>query len=868
MFTTKIGAKMKRIESLLLAGLLCSSGVWANPRQTAAEAANLALLPGFKAELVYTVPNDTLGSWVAITTAPGGGLFVSDQFDAGLFHVMPAALGDARAETVVTPVPAGISSAQGLFWAFGGLYVHVNHKQKSGLYKLTDTDGNGDLDAVARLQKIEGGGEHGPHAIIYTEDQQALYINAGNATSLPGLSGSRAPANWTEGHILPRIWDAKGPSKSGPAPGGWVCKVAPDGKSWEVFASGFRNEYDIALNAQGELFSYDADSESDMGSPWYRPTRVCHVVSGAEFGWRNGAGKWPVYYEDSLPPVVDIGPGSPTGIVFGTQAKFPAKYQRALFILDWTYGTIYAIHLRPSGASYTAEKEEFLSGAPLPVTDAVIGADGALYFTTGGRKIQSSLYRVYYAGDASTAPSENQKPKAALQARAQRRRLEAFHGKKHPGAIRAAWPYLGHQDRFLRFAARIAIESQPLGAWRDKALNESDPQTAALALIALARQGGPPIQNDLLKAIGRFDLAGTGETAALGLLRAYVLSFERMGRPGPEAAEKIIAQVEPCLPAGNENLNAELLRILVYLDAPGVVEKGLALIAEARPPVLPDWADLVSRNDVYGGTVQKMLDAPPPTQKINYALMLGTVRYGWSMEQREAYFTFFNEAAKRNGGKGYNNYLANIRDGALTNCSEAERLALAPITGQDLEPLPEFEITAPKGADAPWTHESAMAAVERRGLQGRSFKNGRNGFHAVGCIACHSFDGAGGPIGPDLSSVASKFPIPDLLEAIIDPSKVISDQYASSIVTLKDGTVIQGIVDGNPEDKENGQLKIHTPTPYAEPVPVKMTDVKTIEESKTSQMPPGLANFLNEDELLDLLAYLISRGNPEAPVFK
>ena len=41
----------------------------------------------------------------------------------------------------------------------------------------------------------------------------------------------------------------------------------------------------------GELFTFDSDDEGDMGLPWYRPARICHVVSGVDWGWRNGAGK-------------------------------------------------------------------------------------------------------------------------------------------------------------------------------------------------------------------------------------------------------------------------------------------------------------------------------------------------------------------------------------------------------------------------------------------------------------------------------------------------------------------------------------------------------------------------------------------------
>ena len=187
------------------------------------------------------------------------------------------------------------------------------------------------------------------------------------------------------------------------APGGWICKTDPDGESFELISTGYRNEYDIAFDPNGELFTYDADMEWDVGLPWYRPTRVCHVTSGSEYGWRHGSGKWPEYYPDNLPPVVNIGPGSPTGIAFGTGAKFPAKYQHALFIADWSYGIIYAVHLHAAGSSFQGTAERFCSAPALPVTDLVINpVDGAMYFLIGGRRSQSALYRITYEGPEST----------------------------------------------------------------------------------------------------------------------------------------------------------------------------------------------------------------------------------------------------------------------------------------------------------------------------------------------------------------------------------------------------------------------------------------------------------------------------------
>ena len=106
----------------------------------------------------------------------------------------------------------------------------------------------------------------------------------------------------------------------------------------------------------------------------------------------------------------------------------------------------------------------------------------------GGRGAQSALYRVTYVGNESTAPSQ---PDTRFQAqRDLRHKLEAFHGKKDAAAVEAVWPYLGDQDRAIRYAARIALEWQDVAQWREKALAEKDPRKAIAAIVALARVSG------------------------------------------------------------------------------------------------------------------------------------------------------------------------------------------------------------------------------------------------------------------------------------------------------------------------------------------------------------------------------------------
>src|SRR4051794_24981862 len=325
-----------------------------------------------------------------------------------------------------------LAGAHGLLYAFDSLYAMVNERGTHGFYRVRDTDGDDRYDEVKLLRAIRGGGEHGMHSIVLSPDGKSLYVVCGNSTELTKIDSSRVPLNWGEDNLATRI--PTGFMDDSLAPQGWIARTDPDGKEWELIAAGLRNPFDIAFDKDGELFTYDADMEWDIGEPWYRPTRVNHIISGGEYGFRNGSGKWPAYFIDSFGAVVDIGPGSPTGITFGYGAKFPEKYREALFISDWSFGKLRAVHIKPEGSSYTAEVEEFLSGQPLPVTDVVINPkDGAMYLAVGGRGAQSALYRVTYAGGATDTPTPGQpEPAAVARARARRdnrRMLEGFHGR-------------------------------------------------------------------------------------------------------------------------------------------------------------------------------------------------------------------------------------------------------------------------------------------------------------------------------------------------------------------------------------------------------------------------------------------------------
>ncbi len=826
--------------------------------------ADISVPKDFKVELLYRVPKLEQGSWVGMTVDPKGRLICCDQY-GGLYRVTPAPQGakDTEAETKVERLLTDIKGAHGLIYAFNSLYVMVGEGPQKGIFRLTDTKGTDQFDTTELLVPLEGSGEHGPHSFQVSPDGKSLFFCCGNHTKPPAvIDHVRGAKAWSEDLLLPRMWDANGHAKGILAPGGYIAKIDPDGKNLEMYCYGFRNEFDFTFNINGDLFSYDADMEWDIGAPWYRPTRINLANSAGEFGWRSGAGKWPAYYTDSLPGVVDIGPGSPTGVSSGLGAKFPAKYQKAIFGNDWTYGTMYAIHLTPEGAGYKAVKEEFVTGKPLSLTDVIIRPqDGAMYFAIGGRRNQSALYRLVYTGTESTAPVQ---PDALPPEAKIRRELEALHvDGTGPEAIAKAWPHLSSKDRFLRFAARVAVEKQPATLWSEKALAETDPQASVEALMALARVGDPALQPKMLESLNRLDLRKVPADVRLPLLRAWQLVLTRTGKPAPEVCASLTKKLDPLFPQKDAFENRELLQILVFLDSPTVVSKSVAMM-QTLGDDFEEIANesLLKRNDSYATAVVASRGSRPNRQQMAFAYTLRNATAGWTPELRKAFFEWFPKTATWKGGNSFPKFIQNIRTEALEKVTdETERLALDELSKKPAATV--ANLVMPRGPGKAYTSDD-IVELAKGGLTGRNFEHGKAMYSTTQCATCHHFAEEGGNIGPDLTGAGNRYSIRDLAESIVEPSKVISDQYTFQEIVKKDGGVIIGRIIA----EENGKYLVMT-SPFAPDVTmqVPVSEVVSRNDYGVSPMPPGLINMLGPDELLDLIAYLFSGGNPKDKAF-
>src|SRR5262249_17742737 len=152
-----------------------------------------------------------------------------------------------------------------------------------------------------------------------------------------------------------------------------------------------------------------------------------------------------------------------------------------------------------------------------------------------------------------------------------RHQLESFHGKKDPAAVEAAWLHLAHPDRFIRFAARVAIEHQDANLWRERALAEKDPARAIAALLALARVSAAdpfhrtdktPAPDDSLRrqtfaALLRLDWGVLSDEQRLDLLRVWHVALNRMGPPDDELKQALVARFDKVYPAPVREQNAE-----------------------------------------------------------------------------------------------------------------------------------------------------------------------------------------------------------------------------------------------------------------------------------------------------------------------
>jgi putative heme-binding domain-containing protein len=846
-------------------------------------------------------------------------------------------------------------NCQGLWFDARALYGSCNDAQgQAGLYRAEDTDGDDAADTFTRINVFERTmGEHGPHDIQRGPDGE-ITVMLGNHTAVPAelIEPGSPLAGYKESQLLERYMDARGHAAGIMAPGGYVARLNRETGRYTLLFGCFRNAYSHAYNLEGEAFTFDSDMEWDINMPWYREVRTVHAVPGGDYGWRTGSGKFPDYYIDTLPPVREVGRGSPVGVEFYHHSVYPAEYAGALLEGDWSRGRILISTPVRIGATYRIEggAREFVHGEPLNVTDLEVGPDGFVYFTMGGRDTTGGFYRVRYtpswfesvfrgrkpsgvlsvvrqpqplsswghaallraketmgaswasdltrlARDASARPADrvqaililqrlgpplsgeivaalaadrDQNVRAAavyvagvspieaartVAARAlhsadplvRRRAAEAL-VRQNPAAEELAplsgdlYALLDDPDRFVRYAARLALERAPRAAWESRALEENRPRPAMEALLALVRTarsdaGLQPALDRAIAFLRRSDLSTDDRLRLLRVLHLAILGFEK---PVPAGARRVIHDLTaPQFPANDERLNRELARTLAWTGEPEAIAKILGAMPQA--------------------------DDNQPLQ-IHYVYCLRTIRRGWTPEQKDELLHWFAKAVQWRGGASFSGFINLMFDSSMEFFDAAEKKrAWARIPEfAPFEKPPESRPDRPGYRPTPVLARKKWASIlspqeifEYQMYDPMTLRanpdEGRKIYEAE-CASCHRFGDIGKDFGPDLTAIQSRFQRKDLLEAVLWPSRTISDQYQGWIVETTDGDIINGLLVA----EDNRRIVLRT-AEVERPVEMLKSKVKSKRLSTVSLMPDKLLDGYGINDISNLFAFLTAK---------
>ncbi len=305
-------------------------------------------LPGFSIERVN--PPDKNDSYVVVTFDSQGRLVVSKEQDhprilldndkdgiyesekvisdkvrncQGLWFDGPTLYGscvlvEAAAELAAKTPPPAQGGRGGGGGGGGG-------NRPAAIVKLDDTNGDDVADTMEVLGLAGGIQEHGPHAIRRRPDGGMSVIVGNNETIADTALNLSSPVlKDKDAQFLPYFANFGQSAREGAHSA--IFDWNPATKKFSVFSGGNRNAYDYAYNLAGEAFLFDSDMEWDIGLPWYREVRTAHQILNGNYGYKNGSGKYPAYYIDSLPPVRDLGRGSPVGVEFYTSYAYPREF--------------------------------------------------------------------------------------------------------------------------------------------------------------------------------------------------------------------------------------------------------------------------------------------------------------------------------------------------------------------------------------------------------------------------------------------------------------------------------------------------------------------------------------------------------------
>ncbi len=396
---------------------------------------------------------------------------------------------------------------------------------------------------------------------------------------------------------------------------------------------------------------------------------------------------------------------------------------------------------------------------------------------------------------------------------------------------------LDDDDRFVRYAAREALVRVDPDLWIPRLSFAGAPTNASVeALLALTLRPGFPDAELVFEHLNLYAQARPSEALLGSFLRVFELALAR----AREAAVEVVGLEESALsmmswfPTGRSEYDRKLERILAHLAPPGTTAALAARLSSDR-----------TQED-----------------EIHTLYALRAIESDWEEGERQEIVAWFDRGRSFAGAASMVGYIEALwqqvlgklppAEGSLALerrqaglASEVERIA-ALVAADELPSEEERSMLRQMSFDelAEYVEYDVMAYERLDPARGeRVFRRAR-------CAACHVFGDVGRGGGPDLSTVVSRFRRSEILESIVYPSRVISDQYSALRIELRDGQSYVGMHAAESE----ADLTLITAT--GERLVLDKREIVSREITDVSLMPEGLLEAMSFDDLMSLMRYL------------
>jgi putative heme-binding domain-containing protein len=817
---------------------------------------------GFQATLFGKSP--VLNYPVAIAAEPAGAVYVGID-EQGSLGTTP---GGGRVVRAVDRDQDGVMDDFTVFCrvdhvrgvAFRAGKLWVSHPPFLSMFEDTDDDGVADrqtqlVGGLTTNLVDERGGDHTTNFVRLGIDGW-LYIGAGDygVPNAVGVDGSTVTLR-----------------------GGGILRVRPDGTELELFATGLRNPFDMAIDPFLNMFTRDNTND---GGGW--DTRVSQLFDSAEYGYPR---LFANFSDEIMPTLGTYGGGGGTGGLYVEDPDWPERWNRSLFTGDWGRSAVFHHPLQSRAATFAITQESFVE---IPrATGMDLDALGNLYIASWWSG-EASVYVGPHVGFVTRVAPTTQNPREFPQLQAldvpelikllgESQSVVRFHAqgellrrgpneqssqlmqatmvdKSFPLAGRVAalfalkqlegtesHPFLIRcleDDSIREFAIRALADRRTQLAGVNAALllpylNDANPRVVAQTVIGLGRIGDPAAAPWLLpvgdsQTVERPDPAQPNEQAviphlaiqALVRLQATDACLAGLNTQHWRAALQALRQFH------NSTAVDGLIRSLSQerdLQKQTAIVRTLIRLYQHETPYDGSWWGI--RPDTTGPYYDPMTWSE--SEKIQ-----SVVRSAIEFAAPETRAALIAELKRHR-----------IRWEGLPTESDADTIeASEPIVIQPVDPNNPEQI-------GNWSYaQSVQRVLDAKGNVAR----GQVLFRERSCSSCHTATSGQTPVGPHLADIGKRYKAEELLESVLKPSEKIAQGYETQLFLLTNGEVVTGFV-----ISETGR-QIVVRDSQGKTDKITRDEIDERSRQAVSAMPEGLVGSLRATELADLLAYLQS----------